>query len=561
MKVSKDGLSILWLAIVLSRSSQGTNTNISTMKQREVTYYPHCNNDSTCPTWFVCNSQNICECGNEHSYEVVCDIERGEAAVLDCNCVTYDRQTGSTYLGLCFYNCNNVNPSKEVDPIHNKLPQNPEMLLNKSVCTHFHRTGLLCGDCEEGYSPLVLSYNLSCVECPEAHKNWWKFILVASVPLTFFYLFVVIFNINVTSSRLHGVVWFSQVISMPQFIRQVMFELSHHNPHLLIAGKICIVFYSFWNLDLFRSILPDICLNVTTLQALALDYLLALYPFVLILISYLLIELHDRRFVVVVIIWKPFRKVLSVFRKSWDTRTSIIDSFATFFLLSYVKLLSVSADLLIPTTIYKLGSNKVRFGLYYTPTIQYFGNEHLPYAVTAIIILTLFVSIPTLILILYPFQSFQKFLSCFPFNWHFLHAFIDSFQGHYKDWTESASFDFRWFSTLIHLIRLLFFALYGMTLSMMSFVYCLIAFLTLSIVAINIQPYKKVACCYSLMDMVFYILLSLVFIVAISRDVITIGKFFSIYLPFLTACIPIVYIATFISIWIVLRIRMRCIKN
>ena len=60
------------------------------------------------------------------------------------------------------------------------------------------------------------------------------------------------------------------------------------------------------------------------------------------------------------------------------------------------------------------------------------------------------------------------------------------------------------------------------------------------------------------------LLLSLAFIVAISRDVITIGKVFSIYLPFLTACIPIVYIAIFIStsnIWIILRIRMRCIKN
>ena len=557
MKMPKDALSIMWLVIVLNQSSQGTNTNISTIKQREVRY-PHCNNDSTCPTWFICNSQNICECGNEHDYEVVCDVERGEAAVLDCHCVTYDRQTGSTYLGRCFYNCDNIHP-KKMDPIHNKLPQKLEVLLNKSVCASFHRTGLLCGDCEEGYSPLVLSYNLSCVKCPKAHKNWWKFILVASVPLTFFYLFVVLFNINVTSSRLHGVVCFSQVMSMPAFIRQVMFELSRGSPHLLIAGKISIVFYSIWNLDLFRSVLPDICLNVTTLQALAVDYFLALYPFVLILLSYLLIELHDRRFAVVVIIWKPFHKVLSVFRKSWDIRTSIIDSFATFFLLSYVKVLIVSADLLIPVIMHKLGSNKVRFGLYYTPTVQYFGDEHLPYAITAIIILTLFVSIPTIIFILYPFQFFQKFLSYFPFNWHFLHAFVDSFQGCYKDGTEPGTFDCRWFSTLIHLIRLLLFIVYGMTLSMMFYIYGLIAFLTLSIVAINIQPYKKVAYRYSIMDIVFYILLSLIFITIISKDVVKRPSFiFSILLPSLIASVPIVYIATFISFWIIS--RMRCIK-
>ena len=556
MNKSKGLLSILMLVTVLSQSSKGRYTKVGTIKLREVRY-PHCNNDSACPTWFICNSQNICECGNEHSYKVVCDIERGEAAVLDCHCVTYDRQTGSTYLGLCFYNCISI---KKVDHIHHKLPQKPEVLLNKSVCASFHRTGLLCGDCEEGYSQFVLSYNLSCVKCPNGHKNWWKFILAGSVPLTFFYFFVVIFNINVTSSRLHGVVWFSQVITIPAFIRLMMSELSHRNPHLLIAAKTFIVFYSFWNLDLFRSVIPDICLNVTTLQALALDYCLALYPFLLILLSYLLIELHDRRFAVVVIIWKLFHKVLSVFRKSWDIRTSIIDSFATFFLLSYIKVLSVSADLLIPTTIYKLGSNEVQYGLYYTPTVHYFGNEYLPYAITAIIILTLFVSIPTIIFILYPFQLFQKFLSYFPFNWHFLHAFVDSFQGCYKDGTEPGTFDCRWFSTLIHLIRLLFFIIYGMTLSMMSFVYCLIVFLiTPSIFAINIQPYKKVACRYSIMDTVFYILLSLICIALITRDVAKLSSIiFNTLYPSLTASIPIVYIAIFISFWIIS--KMRCVK-
>jgi hypothetical protein len=91
--------------------------------------------------------------------------------------------------------------------------------------------------------------------------------------------------------------------------------------------------------------------------------------------------------------------------------------------------------------------------------------------------------------------------------------------------------------------------------------YGLIAFLILSIVVINIQPYK-VASRYSLMDTIFYILLSLVFIAAISRDVAITGKLFSLIFieifPLLTTGIPIVYIATFISFWIISRIR--CIR-
>ena len=91
---------------------------------------------------------------------------------------------------------------------------------------------------------------------------------------------------------------------------------------------------------MLRSVIPDICLNVTTIQALALDYLPALYPFLLILISYFLIELYDRKIACIVKIWKPFHIVLTFFRKSCDIRTSVIDSFATFFLLSNIKILS-----------------------------------------------------------------------------------------------------------------------------------------------------------------------------------------------------------------------------
>ena len=563
MKLSKVALAILWLVTVLSQSSQQMDHTCDVIEPTE-DGPPHCRNDSTCPTWSICNSRNDCQCGDKHNFAVVCDIKTRASAVLDCHCVTYDRESGSTYLGLCFYNCETNNPQKE-RVVYKKLPQTPKELLNKSACTHFHRAGILCGDCEKGYSPFVLSYNLSCVKCPDGHKNWWKFILAGFVPLTFFYFFVIIFNINVTSSRLHGVVWFSQALSMPAFVRLIMTTLSYGSPHLLTATKTFLIFYSFWNLDLLRSVIPDICLNVTTLQALALDYLVALYPFVLIMLSYLLIKLHDKRYTVLVTVWKPFRKILSMFRKSWDIRTSVIDSFATFFLLTYVKVLSVTADILIPTNIYKLGSNKssIALGLYYSPTVHYFGDDHLPYAIVAIVILTLFVSIPTMIFILYPFQFFHKFLSLFPLNWHFLHAFVDSFQGCYKDGTEPGTVDCRWFSTLILIIRPLLFIIYGMTLSMIFFVYGLIALVIFLMAIINIQPFKKVAARYPSTDMVFYILLSLTYIAVIAKDTASIENYFfniiSMILALSTAFVPIVYIASLISFWMIS--RMRWIKS
>ena len=552
----KERLKIMSLVLFIAKAAYCLSSNGLMDRPSDSGVIIHCSSNLDCPTWFTCDSEKNCQCGDGHNYAMVCDATNQISAVLDCHCVTYDGETNSTYLGACFYNCENTN-KKRKDKIYTKLPAQPDMLINKSVCTYFHRTGILCGDCEDGHSPFVLSYNLSCDKCPDGHRNWWKFILVAIVPLTFFYFFVVLFNINVTSSRLHGVVWFSQTMSTPALVRLIMVSFRYGNQRSLIAAKIFILSYSFWNLDLFRSVIPAICLNVTTIQAFALDYLLALYPFMLILLSYFIIELYDRKFACIMRVWKPFHKVLTIFRKTWDIRTSVIDSFSTFFLLSYVKIIGVTTDLLVPTQVYELGSNTTTFRLYYSPTVVYFGSDHWPYALMALVLFTSFVGIPIFILILYPSQFFQRFLSLFPLNWHFLHAFVDSFQGCYKDGTEPGTFDCRWFSTLLLLIRPVFFLLFGLTLSVMFFVYSTIILVLLSIAIINIQPYKKVATRYPSTDIIFFLLLSISYVSLLGRNTAkTENHSFTTIITIIaysSAFVPIVYIIFLVSFWLISR--------
>ena len=208
---------LLLLLAVSSCMSQNSSTVTGCLIIASPINIDHCNNiNSSCPTWFVCNAENRCQC-DKITNKIVCDDEAQISAVLNCNCVTYNSESKLTFVGSCFYNCLSSASSRS-DLYIETLPKNPEILINNSACTPFHRTGLLCGDCEEEYSPLVLSYNLSCVECPNGHKNWWKFILAGFLPLTVFYLFILVFNVNVTSSRLRGVVWYSQFISMPAFL-------------------------------------------------------------------------------------------------------------------------------------------------------------------------------------------------------------------------------------------------------------------------------------------------------------------------------------------------------
>ena len=56
---------------------------------------------------------------------------------------------------------------------------------------------------------------------------------------------------------------------------------------------------------------------------------------------------------------------------------------------------------------------------------------------------------------IYPFEFFQKFLLIFPIC---LRAFVDSFQGIYKDGTEPETSDCQWFVQLRLFIRLTFFS-------------------------------------------------------------------------------------------------------
>ena len=122
-----------------------------------------------------------------------------------------------------------------------------------------------------------------------------------------------------------------------------------------------------------------------------------------------------------------------------------------------MKILNVTADLLVSIVIYKLNSSVPMVRLYYSSSVSYFGKDHRPYAILAVVMFFLFTIIPALTLFLYSFQCSHKMLSLFPFNWHYLHAFVDSFQGCYKDGTEPGTFDCRWFAVVLLLLRPLFF--------------------------------------------------------------------------------------------------------
>ena len=216
---------------------------------------------------------------------------------------------------------------------------------------------------------------------------------------------VLLFKINAASSPF---VFYAQMVSAPvSGCIILMYLKNQQTSQMHMATRWFGMRYGIWNLDFFRSFDLGICLGIDTMQALSLELAVGVYPLSLLLVTYMLIRLYDSNFAPIVTIWKPFQAVLQYTKRKIETRTTLIDAFCTFFLLSHTKLLSSCADLLMPVTVYELNSTgqlSYSWRLYNNATISYFGHQHLPYAMLAIGMLFLFVLFPVLLLTLYPFR-------------------------------------------------------------------------------------------------------------------------------------------------------------
>ena len=491
------------IAVVL-RYATSHNTAVTaptTQQALSCSTLPKCNelaNNTSCPPWFE-QSNGTCKCG-ESIYDIIkCDESLQESSILSCYCMTYNETTGAV-VGACFYNC--IFSSMK-DVIYRTLPKTVEHL-NHAMCGHFNRRGQLCGECKPGYSPPVYSYDLKCTMCSGGQYNWMKYVTIAFLPLTVFLVLVLCCRISATSPKLYMYVTFSQALATPANVRILLIAVGKSSyPRATILVRILSTMYGFWNLDFFRALFPDrICLKLDTLQVLALEYSIAFYPLTLIVITYVLIELHMCNFRFIVWIWRPFHKCFARFRQQWDIRSSIVDAFATFILLSNIKLLSVSFDLLSPTSVYNMNNTVIGTFLYYDTSVEYFGKKHLPYAVLAVFVVVIFILFPILLLLLYPIRCFQRCLGCCGVKWHALHIFIDAFQGCYKDGT-NGSLDCRYFAGLYLLIRLILFILFAFTHSGYYYAVGILVLIGVAMLLAIFQPYKEEFSTYNAVDSVF----------------------------------------------------------
>ena len=192
-------------------------------------------------TWFV-QKNGTCTFGDD--LNGIVNFESNEVMVLDCYCITADKTGNKAVVGHCFFNCANLTTSKS-DLIYHRVAKYVSDL--NETCSYLHRTGTLCGKCMSGYVSPAYSYNMKYIKCPHTHHNWLKYVAVAFLPLIVFMIIILVFRVNVSSPKLHALVFALQNLATPVNMRIMVASEKYVTPLDIFAFKTVSVLYGVWN--------------------------------------------------------------------------------------------------------------------------------------------------------------------------------------------------------------------------------------------------------------------------------------------------------------------------
>ena len=181
--------------------------------------------NSDCPTWFVATSNETsaghdedCKCGASVHGIVLCDHNTKQVDIRNGWCMTdlnWSRQshdegsslTGTVVVGECPY----LLAHNATSRAYSSLPSDPANLTN-TMCGRYHRTGLLCSQCVEGYGPAVYAYDFHCSKCSDMSTAAAValYLLLESLPSVLLFIIVMLLNINIMSGPMFGYIIFCQ---------------------------------------------------------------------------------------------------------------------------------------------------------------------------------------------------------------------------------------------------------------------------------------------------------------------------------------------------------------
>ena len=482
-------LSVLTVSIVIHCTEPKATEDATATTTTMMTFIQ----DNQCPLLFYYNNDSKqCEClsSSFSIFEtmVKCVNEKG---LLRYNyCMTYKEETNTVSASVCaYFKLNGHNIS---EPGFISLPKNVSEL-NDYVCGLMNRKGKVCSECIDGYGPSVTSSKFICSDCSNAWYGVPLYLLLELVPVTIFYLIMLIFQINVTSAPMISFIFYSNII-----LFSLNFNIVNQDRVASQAlGTIAALSYGIWTLDFFRYVIPPFCVSprLKIIHVLYLQSISTVFPYVLIAFTWLCIELYSRDYKVVTLPWQLLNRVIfKHINVKWNSGRTIVDAFATFFLLSFSKLSLMLLLPLYPSAVHNLKltdlSPTVTIHSYTDPSVSFVNKEHLPFAAISIVLFLFTIFPPVLLLALYPFQRFRCLLfKCLPKRSRGpLNIFVEKFYYCYRDGLDGGR-DMRSLASLYFFVLLLGYILWSINGAIVFTLTALCGGCSLFIA--NIQPYKK----------------------------------------------------------------------
>ena len=416
-----------------------------------------------CPQWsYYDEGSHKCQCF-EH---VKCS---DDAAYLRAgSCGTYDNNTGIFSLALCPYFQSdgfNLTELKE-HTWYIQLPNNVSEL-NDYLCGIMNRQGTVCSKCADGFGPAVMSvgFEIQCSKCIGAWYGIPLYLFLELCPVTIFYLILLIFQINITSAPMISYILYSQIIVISwdriysgdiADLTGILFTM---NKQYKFFFKIVLSLYDIWNLRFFHYLMPSFCISsrLKPIHITFLGYISVFYPLCLIFLTWVCVELHDRNFRPIVLLWRPFHRCFVHLRRGWNTKSDIIDVFASFFLLSFSRgLYQIFLLMTVQTVLHEIPLLNRIWGYTHVLNIDmnvtYGSTEHLIFAIPAIFMSCFFNILPTLLILLYPIGLFRACLSKCKLDGIALYIFVEKFYGCYRNGLDGGK-DMRSFAGLSFVLR------------------------------------------------------------------------------------------------------------
>ena len=344
-----------------------------------------------------------------------------------------------------------------------------------------------------------------CYICSGNHWGVMIYLTIVLLPLTLLYLLILIFQIRMTSAPIPCFVMYSQlvVIAFSDTWGKPFDELAPifftKAGNTRAVTKVILVLYGIFNLDFISHAVPPFCVSkdLRLYHRAILGYITAFYPMLLILITWICIELHDRNFRMIVYLWRPFHRCFVRLRRGWDTKNDLIDVFASFLLLSFVKIMYQTVLMFSRKRLdtYSLSSEHLYYNYvsYADNSIPITSAKYIIAVISALVIWIIFNLLPILLLFLYPFGMFRRMLSKLRLDRISLTIFTEKFHCCYRDGLDGKK-DMRYFSG-IHFFLVIPLLLFPSLMSLISKFNLLFITGTILLIAalliVLCRPYKK----------------------------------------------------------------------